>query len=92
MSKPIFKSHNQGPVVLFPARLNEKISLDSPVRLINQIVDDLDISKVINTYKGGGTSSYHPRMFLKVVLYGYLNNIYFCRKIEDAVRDRVSFM
>ena len=92
MAKAIFKSYNQGQISLFPASLDEKIPQNSPVRTINQIVDNLDITKVLDTYKGGGTSAYHPRMMLKVILYSYLNNIYSCRKIEQALEDRVSFM
>ena len=92
MAKVSFKSNNQGQTVLFPASLEDKIPQDSPVRLINQIVDSLDISEIIAGYKGGGSSSYHPRMMLKVILYAYLNNIYSCRKIEKALEDRVSFM
>jgi transposase len=92
MAKAIFKSYSQGQVSLFPASLDEKIPQHSSVRTINQIVDNLDITKVFDTYKGGGTSAYHPRMMLKVVLYSYLNNIYSCRKIEQALVDRVSFM
>jgi transposase len=90
MSKAVFKSYNQGQISLFPASLEEKVPEDSPTRLINRIVDSPDIVKVIDTYKGGGTSSYHPRMMLKVVLFAYLNNIYFCRKIENALSDRVT--
>ncbi|MDR0364113.1 MAG: transposase [Bacteroidales bacterium] len=37
----------------------------------------------MNSYKGGGTSSYSPRMMLKVVIYAYSSNIYSCRKIEN---------
>lgn len=92
MVRKVFKSYDQGQTTLFPASLDEKVSQNSPVRTINQIVDNLDISKVFDTYKGGGTSAYHPRMMLKVVLYSYLNNIYSCRKIEHALQDRVSFM
>lgn len=92
MAKALFKSYNQGQISLFPSSLDEKIPQNSPVRAINQIVDNLDITKVFDTYKGGGTSAYHPRMMLKVVLYSYLNNIYSCRKIEQALWDRISFM
>ena len=92
MAKPKFKSYNQGQVSLFPPTLDEKIPKNSPARIINQIVDNLDLSKVFDTYKGGGTTAYNPRMMLKVVLYGYLNNIYSSRKIEQALTDRVSFM
>jgi transposase len=90
--KVVFKEYNQGQGTLFPVSLDSKIPADSPVRLVSQIVDKLNISNVIDTYDGGGTSSYHPRMMLKVVLFAYLNNIYSCRKIENALQDRISFM
>ena len=37
----------------FPSRLDENISSDTPVRLVNQIVDELDVSPLLSTYKGG---------------------------------------
>ena len=67
MSKPKFKSYNQGQVTLFPPSLDEKVPENSPARIINQIVDSLDLSKVFDTYKGGGTTAYNPRMMLKVL-------------------------
>ena len=90
--KVIFKEYNQGQGTLFPISLDSKIPADSPVRLVSQIVDKLDISEIINTYDGGGTSAYHPRMMLKVVLFSYLSNLYSCRKIENALQDRITFM
>jgi len=77
---------------MFPISLDEKISPNSPFRLVNQIVDNLDISKVFDTCKGGGTSSYHPRMILKLVLYACLNNIYSCRKIENQNLENIRYM
>jgi transposase len=56
--KPVFKAYNQGQSTLFPVSLDSKIYQDSPVRLVNQAVDNLDISKVVDRYKGGGASSY----------------------------------
>ena len=92
MSKAVFKQYYQGQVCMFPMSLDEKISADAPVRLVNQIVDEFDISKVIDTYKGGGSSSYNPRMMLKLVLYGYLNNMYSCRKIEKQNLENIHYM
>ncbi len=92
MAKPVFKDYSQGQNLLFPPSLDEKLPANSPARLVSQIVDNLDISKIIETYKGGGSSAYHPRMMLKVVIFSYLNNIYSCRKIENALNDRLSFM
>ena len=70
--QPIFKSYTQGQVELFPQRLDDYIGENDPVRLVNQVVDDLDLSSVIKSYKGGGTSSFCPRMMIKVLFYAYM--------------------
>jgi transposase len=92
MSKPVFKSNFQGQISLFPARLDQNIAESSPARLIDQIVDKLDITKIERTYFGGGTSSYHPRMMLKVLFYAYMNNIYPCRKIGKQLLENIHYM
>ncbi len=92
MRKPVFKSNLQDQISLFPARLDQNITEEAPVRLVNQIVDKLDISAIEKTYKGGGTSSYHPRMMLKVLFYAYMNNIYSCRKIEKHLLENIHYM
>jgi hypothetical protein len=33
---------------------------------VDQVIDQIDISSLLGTYKGGGTSSYDPRLMLKV--------------------------
>ena len=77
---------------LFPEDLFSRIAEDHPVRLVNRIVDELDISSLLSQYKGGGASSFHPRMMLKVLFYSYLSNIYSCRKIEKALGENIHFM
>jgi transposase len=90
--QPIFKPYNQGQVELFPQRLDDFISENDPVRLVNQVVDELDLTSLIQTYKGGGTSSFCPRMMIKVLFYAYMRNIYSCRKIEAALSENVHFL
>lgn len=92
MSKVVFKSYNQGQISLFPSRLDERIPLDSPVRLINTIVDGLDLKELISTYESGGTTPYDPRMLLKVVFYAYMNNLYSCRRIGKALDENIHYM
>ncbi|MDR1198125.1 MAG: IS1182 family transposase [Prevotellaceae bacterium] len=92
MSKALFKSYDQGETLLFPVSLDDKISQDSPVRLISKIVDKLDITAVLDTYIGGGTTGYHPRMLLKVLFYAYMNNIYSCRKISGQLQENIHYM
>jgi transposase len=90
--QPIFKPYNQGQIELFPQRLDDFIGDNDPVRLVNQVVDELDLSSLIHTYKGGGTSSFCPRMMIKVLFYAYMRNIYSCRKIEAALSENVHFL
>lgn len=92
MKKIRFKSYDQSQLQLFPSRLDERISEKHPVRLINSIVDDLDLRQLIKAYKQIGCSPYSPRMLLKVVFYAYMNNIYSCRKIAKALDENVHFM
>ena len=92
MAKIVFKELTSNQNVLFPVSLSEKIASNHPVRVVNSVVDALDISSLLRAYKGGGTSSYHPRMMLKVLFYAYLNNIYSCRKIEKALQENIHFM
>lgn len=86
------KAYNQGEISLFPCRLDEKISSISPVRLVNTIIDQLDLTPVLSLYPGGGSSNYHPRMLLKVLFYGYMNNLYSCRKLEKALQENIHYM
>lgn len=87
-----FKALPSNSPSLFPENIFDKIASNHPVRLVNQVVDDLNIDHIIKLYKGGGTTSFHPRMLIKVLFYAYLNNIYSCRKIEKALQENIYFM
>lgn len=92
MSKPIFKKYPQHQAVLLPPSLEELIDGNHPVRVVNEVIDHIDIDPLIKSYKGGGTTSFHPRMLLKVVVYAYLNNVYSSRKMEAALKENIHFM
>jgi len=92
MAKIIFKEQTSQQIVLFPANIGERIPENHPVRIVNQVVDNLKIDDIFSQYKGGGASSFHPKMMLKVLFYSYFNNIYSCRKIEKALQENIHFM
>jgi len=87
-----FKAITSQQSVLFPINLGDKIPATHPVRLVNQVVDQLNIDDILASYKGGGTSSYHPRVMIKVLFYSYLNNIYSCRKIARQLEENIHYM
>lgn len=78
--------------MLIPPSLEEMIDKNHPVRIVNQVIDKIDIDPLLAKFKGGGTSSYHPRMLLKVVVFGYLSNIYSSRRMEAALKENIHFM
>lgn len=92
MSNPVFKSYQQNQGYLFPPNIEDLIATNHPARVVSEVIDKIDIDVILKKYKGIGTSSYHPRMLLKVLVYGYLNNIYSSRRLEAAVKENIYFM
>ena len=92
MTKLHFLSYNPKEIVLFPQRIDKDISENDPVRIVDGIVDRLKLENFRKLYRERGRSPYHPRMMLKVVLYGYMNNIYSCRKLESALKRDIHFI
>jgi transposase len=90
--KVVFKDNHQHQMMAFPPSLDELIPENHPVRVVNEVLDKLDITLLMRQYKPGGTSSYHPRMLLKVMVFAYINNIYSSRKIEEALMQNIFFM
>jgi transposase len=90
--KVVFKRYEQNQPMLLPPSYEDLVPENHPVRVVNDIVERIDIGALERSYKGGGTSSYHPGMLLKVVIYAYLRNIYSSRKIEQALCENVHFM
>ncbi|MGI6260087.1 MAG: IS1182 family transposase, partial [Anaerolineaceae bacterium] len=88
----LFKDYTQDQCYLFPPNLNELISENHLVRVVDDFIEKIDISSVINSYPGGGSSAYHPRMLLKVIVYAYVEKIYSGRQIAKALRENVNFM
>ncbi|MBQ9466286.1 MAG: IS1182 family transposase [Muribaculaceae bacterium] len=87
-----FREHINKQLILFPERIDKDIAPDDPVRLVDAVVDGLDMNRIYSLYYERGASPYHPRMMLKVIIYGYMNNIYSCRKIEVALKRDVHFI
>lgn len=90
-NKITFKDYDMNQMCL-PMSLEDLIPQDHIVRIINQYIERMDIQPLLEKYKGGGTSSYHPKMMLKILIYAYSQKIYSSRKIAKAVRENIPFM
>ncbi len=92
MAKVVFKSYNPNDNLLLPPCLGDYLPQNHPSRVVSAIIDRLDISEIEAGYKGGGTSSYDPRMLLKVIVYAYLNNVYSGRQMEKLLVENIAYM
>lgn len=88
----VFKEYIQGQIVMLPTDLETQIPPKHLVRVVNAAIEKMDISALMAQYKGGGTSSYHPKMLLKVLVYSYSQQLYSSRKIAKALRENIYFM
>jgi transposase len=52
----------------------------------------MDLRRLEESYAGGGASSYHPVMLLKVTVYCYTQRIYSSRRIAKAIRENTHCM
>ena len=87
-----FKYYNQNQTVLFPYSFEDLIPDNHPVRIVNDILERINIDPLLKAYSKEGNPSYHPVMMLKVMVFAYMNNIYSSRKIEKALRENINFM
>lgn len=91
-AKVVFKPYDPDQLTFLPYKLEELVPQGHPVRIVKQVVDAVDVKPINRKYKGGGASSFHPRLMLKLLVYGYLTNTYSSRKLEDQAAQNVHFM
>ena len=77
---------------MLPPSLEELIAKNHPVGVVNEVIERLNLELLEKAYTGGGTSSYHPKMLLKILVYGYVTNTYSSRKLEAATKENIYFM
>ena len=82
--------------LLFPPSLDELVSEDNIARAIEEYVEILDISSLkIKTKKSlitDGQPAFHPKLLLKIYVYGYLNKIRSSRKLENEIKRNIELM
>jgi transposase len=90
--RPVFKPYNQQQLLAIPPKLEELIPQAHPVRVVNEVINKINIEPLLKAYHIRGSSSYHPQLLLKVLVYGYVTNIYSSRKLAAACQESIYFM
>lgn len=89
------KGIDRDQVLLFPESLDEYVSEDSPVRLIDAFVERLDLA-AMNFHgiesREMGRPSYNPQDLLRVLIYGYFYGARSSRRMERECKVNVEAM
>ena len=96
MSNIYKKGENRKQQIFFPPSINEYVSEDNQVRAIDDYVEILDMVELGFTKSAlnssDGQPAYHPKLLLKIYIYGYLNRIRSSRKLETEIKRNIEMM
>jgi transposase len=87
-----FKDYTQNQQYLLPPSESELIESRDLVRVVNTLIDSLNLKEFLSNFKGGGCPSYHPVMMLKVLMYAYCQRVYSSRGIAKLLKRDINFM
>jgi transposase len=87
-----FKEYDQDQIFQVPIFIEGLIPPVHLVRIVDKVVEGLDMSSLEVYYPGGGSSSYHPKMMIKLWIYGYCERIYTSRRLAKMVHENINYI
>ncbi len=93
--KRYIQGEGRSQVTLLPECLDDYITEDNPIRVVDVFVDELNLTDL--GFAGAsaaatGRPGYHPTTLLKIYIYGYLNRIQSSRRLEREAQRNVELM
>jgi transposase len=93
--KRFIEGEDRSQGVLLPEYLEDYVSDENPVRIIDVFGDELDLGAL--GFSGvvpetTGRPAYHPGVVLKIYVYGYLNQIASSRRLEREIQRNIELM
>ena len=67
---------------LLPPSVDEWLPERHLARFVVEVIEGLDVSAMSKSYRGAGSSSYHPSLLLGILVYGYATGVFSSRKLE----------
>jgi transposase len=86
-----FRNSDRHTGFLLPPSVDEWLPEKHLARFVVEVVDGLDVPAMSGSYRGSGSASYHPRLLLGILIYGYATGVFSSRKLERATYDSVAF-
>src|SRR6516165_10961150 len=86
-----FRPIDRQTAYLLPPSIEDWLPERHLARFIVEVIDQLDLSAMSRAYRGSGSASYHPRLLLGLLVYGYATGVFSSRKLERGTYDSVAF-
>lgn len=77
---------------LLPPSVADFVAEDAPVRVLSELIDQLDLEPLLKAYRGGGAPAYEPVMLFKVLVFGLSEGIRSSRRLAGALTYDVRYM
>ena len=87
----MFRPYSQDQMLLLPPSLADFLDESHPAHIINDLVERLSLDILLARYSDMGQPAYHPRLMLKVILYGFTVGIFSSRKLQRACQENLAF-
>lgn len=87
-----FKEYNQVQGIFRTIIPEELLEEDHPARVVDVIVENLDLKKLYEEYSEEGCPGYHPKMLLKILFYSYMNGMMSCRGMWNNLKYRADYI
>ena len=89
---PHFKDYDQEQNVFREVHPQQLLEEQHPARIIDHVVEVMDLEELYAAYAEEGKPAYHPRMMLKVLFYSYYVGLMSCRDMWDGLKYRADFI
>ncbi len=86
-----FRPINRDMDFLMPPSVDEWLPQRHLARFVAEVVERLELRAMTGSYRGSGEASYHPRLLLGLIIYGYATGVFSSRNLERATHDSVAF-
>jgi len=93
--KRFIEGEDRSQSTLFPEQLDDYVSENNPVRVVDVFVDELDLGGMgfgRVAPQATGRPGYRPSVLLKLYIYGYLNRVQSSRRLEREAGRNVEVM
>lgn len=86
------RPYNNKQQLLFPPSIGDYLPKNHLVRVIDEVVEQIDLEPYYQKIPKVGNPSYHPAMMIKIWFYGYCVRTYSSRKIEEKLYTDLAFI